>query len=308
LSRRFYFSAFIIAISANNKSAITAIIGGDAVSEDGNASAERNFVRIAGPQKVGMIVGGNALSEDGNAFSKNNRVYLDSGSSNIIWGGVADSTSAAEASYNEIFIADGAVVTDDVIAGRAKSQYGNASALYNSVTITGNPNLDTARLVGVYAESSGGTNASIGNALTVRTANLQVKGQGMQGVTLYYEFDILTRDERLLAVLSGHSLNERTKALSEGFIAGVALLNQGADLVAGRGLENAVVTAARASGESGFGYGAFGVLSGGFLRHNTGFHVDMRSLSLMAGLSLGAQGYTGKREGVTGSLQMKIDF
>jgi outer membrane autotransporter protein len=113
-------------------------------------------------------------------------------------------------------------------------------------------------------------------------------GTGMQGVTLRYELDIIKSDDRLLAEVRSAGLAEQTKALSEGYISGLSLVNQGADLVAGQGMENAVRAASAASGSGGRGFGAFGTLSGGFLRYNTGSHVNMSSLSLLAGLSLGA--------------------
>ncbi|MDR3203807.1 MAG: hypothetical protein LBV23_03550, partial [Deltaproteobacteria bacterium] len=90
---------------------------------------------------------------------------------------------------------------------------------------------------------------------------------------------------------SGAKLNVQTKALSEGFIAGIGLVNMGADLVAGQGMAEAVLAAHRAGADKGKlrgGLGAFGALSGGRSRYNTGSHVDMNGISLMVGLSWGA--------------------
>jgi hypothetical protein len=87
-------------------------------------------------------------------------------------------------------------------------------------------------------------------------------------------------------------LNPQMKAVSEGFVGGAALVTQGGDTVAGPGLSNAV-RAARGAGAGG-GEGAalplagFGALSAGSMRYNSGSHVDMRSVSLLAGLSFGA--------------------
>ncbi|MDR1359429.1 MAG: hypothetical protein LBJ82_00460, partial [Deltaproteobacteria bacterium] len=115
-----------------------------------------------------------------------------------------------------------------------------------------------------------------------------VNGAGMQGVTLLYDFDIATSANRLLATVSstGPTVNAQAKALSEGFISGAALVNQGADLVAGQGMSEAVSAARRASVSTGYGFATFGALSGGWSRYDTGSHVDMSSLSLLAGLSL----------------------
>jgi autotransporter-associated beta strand protein len=85
------------------------------------------------------------------------------------------------------------------------------------------------------------------------------------------------------------------KALSEGFLSGLMLLNQGSELVAGRGLAEAVGAVERARAEQDQDDPAqrpllvpFGALSGSRSRYNTGSHVDMSSLSLLAGFALGA--------------------
>jgi outer membrane autotransporter protein len=107
-----------------------------------------------------------------------------------------------------------------------------------------------------------------------------------QGVTLRQTFDLLAGTNALQAVYASSEVLPRSKALSEGFLAGTALVNLGGDLVAGQGISEAV-KAAQSGAANGVGLGAFGVLSGGRLRYNTGSHVDMNSLSLLAGLSRG---------------------
>ena len=115
-------------------------------------------------------------------------------------------------------------------------------------------------------------------------ANSRVKAQGIQGVTLLYNFDITTNNNQLLATLTQAGANPQAKALSEGNLAGLALVNQGADLIAGQGMRDAVRAAADESR-----YGVFGTLSGGRSRYNTGSHIDMSSLSLLTGVSYGAE-------------------
>lgn len=118
--------------------------------------------------------------------------------------------------------------------------------------------------------------------LTSTPANSTVNSQG---VTLRYNFDILTQGNKLLATVASSSVNPQAKALSEGFIGGMAMALQGADLTAGKGMESAVQAS---SGTGGNVFAGFGSLSGGSLRFNTGSHVDMRSLSLLTGLAWGA--------------------
>ncbi|MDR1126210.1 MAG: hypothetical protein LBM64_09180, partial [Deltaproteobacteria bacterium] len=103
--------------------------------------------------------------------------------------------------------------------------------------------------------------------------------KGMQSISLEYQFDITADlpNNRLLATLSGGPVvNPQLKAIAEGILAGPALLNQSADLLASARLRQLT------------GYGIFGILSGGRLRYDTGSHLDMRSLSLLTGVSAGA--------------------
>ncbi len=125
--------------------------------------------------------------------------------------------------------------------------------------------------------------------LTGNQANNAANGQGMQGVTLRYLFDLTTAGDQLLATVSGigPQVNEQTKALSEGFLAGLILANQGADLVAGQGMRQAV-------NAGGNGLGAFGALAGGWSRYNTGSHVDMSSITLLTGLAYGVDTAPGR--------------
>ena len=108
-----------------------------------------------------------------------------------------------------------------------------------------------------------------------------------QGVTLLHEFRLLSDARGLYAEKFRTSATPGSKALSEGFLAGLTLMNLNADLAAGQGMAEAVQSARRAGIETGMGLGAFGALSAGKLRYNTGSHVDMASFSLMTGLSLG---------------------
>lgn len=109
-----------------------------------------------------------------------------------------------------------------------------------------------------------------------------------QGSTIEYAFILQTDDNSLYAVAAKSAASlagKKSKALSEGYLAGMLLTRQGADLAAGPGMEAAV----RAVDESGgSGLVAFGTLSGGSLRYDTGSHVDMKSISLLTGLAWGA--------------------
>jgi autotransporter-associated beta strand protein len=76
--------------------------------------------------------------------------------------------------------------------------------------------------------------------------------------------------------------NTSTKVLAEGFLAGTALLNQGADFLIGPGLAAALETGPESAR---LGLHAFAALGGGKLRHKTGSHIDVDGAILIAGLS-----------------------
>ncbi|MDR2925647.1 MAG: autotransporter outer membrane beta-barrel domain-containing protein [Azoarcus sp.] len=133
---------------------------------------------------------------------------------------------------------------------------------------------DTVTLINAGTMTGGVTNS---------TAN----GAGMQGVTLKYEFDITadTAAGLLTATVTKADTSQQAKALSEGFLAEMILLNQAGDLVAGAGTAHAVSATQGAAGGNGLrGFAAF---SGGWSRYDTGSYVDMSSLSMMTGVAYG---------------------
>jgi hypothetical protein len=89
-----------------------------------------------------------------------------------------------------------------------------------------------------------------------------------------------------VATLVGTEASTGSVALSEGFLAGLAFVNTGADLVAGQGTLDAA-RAARESASPSTGLATFMTLSGGSSRYQTGSHVDARGLTLLAGLAWG---------------------
>ncbi|MCQ2562298.1 MAG: autotransporter outer membrane beta-barrel domain-containing protein, partial [Alphaproteobacteria bacterium] len=70
------------------------------------------------------------------------------------------------------------------------------------------------------------------------------------------------------------------KFVSEGQLASVALLNQGADLISTTGIKNAI-NAVNVND----GTGAFGAASVGYSKYNTGSHINLMGTSVMAGVA-----------------------
>ena len=151
---------------------------------------------------------------------------------------------------------------------------------------------------------AGGTSLASGSTLTLLevdpdktlTANNLQRGNGIvqigstvaHDITADVNLDPTTR--RLNAVtaqVSPGRATDQSKALSEGFLGGLALNLQGADLVAGRGMDSAVRASSGTDDAERHGFAGFGALSSGSLRYNTGSHLDMNSLSLLTGLAWG---------------------
>ena len=117
-----------------------------------------------------------------------------------------------------------------------------------------------------------------GTLVTNDDLNTTADGTGMQGVTLKYAFDIAADGKDLTATVTSSGTTESSKALSEGGAVQASVVNQGSDLSSGSGMANAI-GAARSSTAS------FSAMSGGSVRTETGSHVDVTGVSLLAGLS-----------------------
>jgi outer membrane autotransporter protein len=104
---------------------------------------------------------------------------------------------------------------------------------------------------------------------------------GKHGATLRYNWT-LDDSAGLVANLNSVQVAPETKALLEGYLGGAILINQTADRIGGKALWQAV----NAAKDTGFG--AFFDFSGGWSKYDSGSHVDMASLSVIAGLSRGA--------------------
>ena len=151
---------------------------------------------------------------------------------------------------------------------------------------------------------SGGTSLAAGSTLTLLevgagkmlTANNLRKGGGIVQIGSTVAHDITTdvaldpttgRLNAVTAQVSPGRATDQSKALPEGFLGGLALNLQGAELVAGRGMDSAVRASSGTDDAERHGFAGFGALSGGSLRYNTGSHLDMNSLSLLTGLAWG---------------------
>ena len=144
----------------------------------------------------------------------------------------------------------------------------------------------------------GAAPVQVGQSVTLIDGNIagnlsSTQASGQHGATLLYNWTLTTPAAGgLVATVNNVQADPKAKALSEGFLSGLALVNQGADLVAGKGITDATNAAKKSVATQGagtnYGFGTFGAISGGWSKYNTGSHVDVSGLSLIAGLSFGA--------------------
>jgi autotransporter-associated beta strand protein len=168
--------------------------------------------------------------------------------------------------------------------------------------VTGNADISNSEFnVGL----TGDTALAIGAALSLievdpgntLTATNLVKGSGIVqiGSTIAHDITSLTTVDPVSGVLRANAgpgwALEKSKALSEGQLSGMALAQQGSDFISDQGT-SAAVSASSAAGA--FGLAGFGAVSAASLRYNTGSHVNMRSVSLMLGLVWGANLNSGR--------------
>jgi len=187
------------------------------------------------------------------------------------------------ASSSKKDISNATVAVTAVAGGASPLRAGDKITLINAAG-----GLKTTSTNGNSAKNAANTrdNSDTSSGVTLKSSTAR------QGVSLDYDFALSTDANNVCATVSSVRLNPQTKVFAEGWLGGAILALQGADLVAGTGMTEAVKAGATADS----GVHAFASVSGGSLRYDTGSHVDMKSFSLMAGAS---KGWDGKHGHVT---------
>ena len=124
-----------------------------------------------------------------------------------------------------------------------------------------------------------------GNPTLVNSSNVS------QGFSLQYDLTLAQNANDIYATVSGTGVNPKTKSFLEGRLAGLALVTQGADMVANQGMSAAIAAAQEQEGR----LTVFGAVSGGTSRYDTGSHIDLDGFGLMAGVS-------GKQDNLAGAV------
>ena len=181
-------------------------------------------------------------------------------------------------------------VTHDLNAGGEK----DLSNVNIGVALAGNqPTLQVGDEVSLVKAFAGTTPVAL--SPTVPTVN---HTRGMQGVSMLYGFDILTRptagstvNNELYAGVTSASINPQTKSLAETRAASLAFMSSGSDLLTDAALTaalDAASTPASGAGQvdgSPKDYRMWAVQSGSSVRLNTGSHVDAKGWNIDLGFA-----------------------
>ena len=130
------------------------------------------------------------------------------------------------------------------------------------------------------------------DTLTGEPANATANGAGMQGVTLRYEFDLLTQGNQLLANIARIQANPKARTLPKSFLGGAVFVSEGSDLITWHGTVQAFTAA---DGAPQAGSGAFGAISLGATSYDAGSHsVEVDGAHLLSGMGTSWQGAAGR--------------
>ena len=181
-------------------------------------------------------------------------------------------------------------VTHDLNAGGEK----DLSNVNIGVALAGNqPTLQVGDEVSLVKAFAGTTPVAL--SPSVPTVN---HTRGMQGVSMLYGFDLLTRptagstvNNELYAGVTSASINPQTKSLAETRAASLAFMSSGSDLLTDAALTaalDAASTPASGAGQvdgSPKDYRMWAVQSGSSVRLNTGSHVDAKGWNIDLGFA-----------------------
>ncbi|MCL2117417.1 MAG: autotransporter outer membrane beta-barrel domain-containing protein [Planctomycetaceae bacterium] len=279
------------------------VYGGRAYSDwNEYATASNNTVTISDGKVNGNLYAGYAVCDLGDAIASNNTLTISGnpvfGANTILYGGYADgvTSTSADNTFNlhsrDVTVAG--LQDFQVMNFFLPTSLGNGDIMLDVTnSAAGSANIDNAVANVYFAGSStplrAGDHAVLINtpndtSLTGETSN--TRSLAKLGVTLTYDFEILrplsNRNQLWALLRTDPTVNPQTEDFSKGFLTGMSLLNQGSDLVSWHGMSGAVRAAREARH---CGYGIFFDMTGGRSRYDTGCHVDLTGLSLIAGVA-----------------------
>lgn len=271
------------------------LIGGSSAS----GRAEKNSVYLGGGTVTGTVAGGgtNVGSAVNNSVTISGRPDL---SGAAVYGGLATGAAVDAHSGNTLFVREfrgnlktvGHFENYDFFLPADTADGSVILNLSDSTDISGGAAATKARISGM---AEGGRRLSAGDtihllqsasALTANNMDL-AGGSFRQGIAFTYEYDLSVTANALDATILGSSQSSEAEGPSDGSIAGGDLINGGADLIAGPGMDNALAAARAAQrpqdNADPWGVGFFGTVSDSRLRYNVDSAVRMNNVNLVVG-------------------------
>ena len=283
------------------------VFGGEVRSTGtGNTTANYNTVTINGGTVNGNVTGGYAVSGGtGNTTANYNTVTIGANASlansTQLWGGSGSGGGTRNLfTGNTLNIAGqhkvGAIVNFERLNFTLSNTMHHGDTLITAGIVSlDNSGANRPSTIDRVDIAVGGTPLAVGSTVTLLDATnwnnssiANTTASGMKGMSLLYEWEIDTtginpgNPSTLKATVKSFGLNPQTHALLSGRSAQTALLTQGADLVAGRGMAAMKASAAA-------GHRSFMAVQGGSSRYKTGSGIDMDSFSFMAGAAWGTK-------------------
>ena len=306
---------------------VRSVLGGSA---KGTGNANGNTVIITGGD-VHAVYGGHAAGPNNNPNHESGNAdgnTVDIGAVNVdfVYGG---SSEYGTANGNTIHLR-GTRVSSDVVGGSRSNSTGNTLAIHDFGTqvdsfehvqnlhfylpegTTGNSGNTMLTInspsgqdirgvhigVGVAGQRSALQKGDVVSLMKTSRGDLTTDAvlvndvSGMQGVSLRYKFDLQKRStDELIATVTDAAVMEQTKSLVETRAAASALLNGGADLLSGMGMDAAETAAAaptadttNAAIESG-SYEIWAAQGASGERIETGSYVDAKGWNLAVGFA-----------------------
>ncbi|MDR1487530.1 MAG: autotransporter outer membrane beta-barrel domain-containing protein [Deltaproteobacteria bacterium] len=196
-----------------------------------------------------------------------------------VWNYAGEKITEIANFQNYDFVLPGSLKNGEVALSVGSIAFGNGSnadSVVSALNIDGGGSALNINDKVVLIRSDSPINTAANNTITYDPVI-----HGRKGALVDYEFELAIDGADLVARVADAAVNPQSKALPEAFMAGLALVNQANDVLAGEGLSQAVSSAMAGVG----GFSGFAATSGSHSRFKTGSHVDLDSFSLLIGLS-----------------------
>ena len=279
-----------------------AVVGGyDDGSAVNNTVTLYGTASFAGSDLYGGRSGGTSSDVfTGNTLNLHGQIQADSlqNFQNLNFSDVAEGTPSADLAKSAV-IGDGKGSFTSVSIQSLRNQPGNVPEEYVLVhTPTASSSFSGTNLyvngASVVTIGSDGSYVPYAGAVSndgtmdneTGTAGMTSSQSGLSKGFLTFDVDYFIKNgQDLIARTKNVQADHRTKAFNVDRLPGLALVDQGGDMVAGAGMESAAESAMCLPGEEPCGTRAFMTVTGGYSTYKTGTHFNMTSGNAMVGLA-----------------------